>query len=167
MSRSLNKAQLIGNLTRDAELRYTPNGTAVANLSIATNRQWKDSQGNEQDQATFHRVVAWGKLAEICGQYLHKGDKVFVEGRIDNRKYTTQAGEDKYISEIVIDEMMMLGGKGGNPNDGGSQQYDPDDSPPEPDPDPEPETEPEPPAEPPVEDGQDEEEQVNLDDIPF
>ena len=113
MSRSLNKAQLIGNLTRDAELRYTPQGTAVVNFGIATNRQWKDSQGQQKDDVTFHRVVAWSKLAEICGQYLKKGTRIYVEGRIDNRTWENKQGEKQNTSEIVIDEMIILSSKDG------------------------------------------------------
>jgi single-strand DNA-binding protein len=100
---------LIGNLTRDPELKYTHSGTAVCSFTVATNRQWKDSSGNEQDQASFHRCVAWSKLAEICGQYLFKGKKVYIDGRIQNRSWETQQGEKKYMTEIVVNEMIMLG----------------------------------------------------------
>lgn len=114
MSRSLNKVMLIGNLARDPELKYTPNGTAVCTFTVATNRQWKDSSGNEQDQASFHRCVAWSKLAEICGQYLFKGKKVYIDGRIQNRSWETQEGEKKYMTEIVVNEMIMLGDNRGS-----------------------------------------------------
>src|SRR3972149_3758176 len=103
--KSLNKAQLIGNLTRDPELRYTPQGTAVVSFSVATNRQWNDSQGQQKDEVTFHRVVAWAKLAEICGQYLHKGTKVFIEGRISNREWDDKQGQKHNLTEIVADDM--------------------------------------------------------------
>lgn len=112
MAYSLNKVQLIGNLTRDPELRYTPSGTAVCNFTIATNRQWTDDQGQKQEDVEFHRVVAWGKLAEICGQYLNKGKKVYSEGRLQTRKWTTPEGEDKYTTEVVLNEMIMLDPKG-------------------------------------------------------
>ena len=128
MAYSLNKVQLIGNLTRDPELRYTPSGTAVCNFTIATNRQWTDDQGEKQDDAEFHRVVAWNKLAEICGQYLSKGKKVYAEGRLQTRKWTGQDGNDRYTTEVVINEMIMLDPKG--VTSGGSDDYDvPDDIP--------------------------------------
>ncbi|RJR28940.1 single-stranded DNA-binding protein [Candidatus Microgenomates bacterium] len=108
MARSLNRVQLIGNLTRDPELRYTPQGTAVATFSVATNRQWKTETGDSKDEAEFHRIVAWDKLAEICSQLLKKGSKVYVEGRIQTRKWQTKEGEDRTTVEIVISEMMLL-----------------------------------------------------------
>ena len=114
MSRSLNKAQLIGNITGNPEMRYTPNGTAVTNFSIATNRQWKDSQNKENDEVTYHRVVAWGKLAEICSQYLKKGSKVYVDGRISNRQWEDKEGVKKTTTELVLNEMLMLDSKGGS-----------------------------------------------------
>lgn len=110
MSRGLNEASLIGNLTKDPELRYTPQGTPVCSFSIATNRGWTSSSGEKKQEATFHRIVAWDKLGEICGQYLVKGKQVFVKGRIANRSYKDQQGVTKYISEIVASEMIMLGG---------------------------------------------------------
>jgi single-strand DNA-binding protein len=113
MARSLNNATLIGNITRDPEMRYTPSGSAVTNFSIATNRQWKDSQGQDKDEVTFHRVVAWGKLAEICSQYLKKGSKVYVAGRIANRKWTDKQNVEHTTTEIVLNEMLMLDNKGG------------------------------------------------------
>src|SRR3989304_4876555 len=102
MARSLNKLQLIGNLTKDPEMRYTSNGSAVTNFSIATNRQWKDSSGKENDEVTFHRVVAWGKLAEICSQYLKKGSKVYAEGRVSNRKWKDQQNVEHMTTEVVL-----------------------------------------------------------------
>jgi len=108
MARSLNKAQLIGNLTRDPELRYTPQGTAVCTFTVATNRQWKTDSGDLRDEADFHRVVAWDKLAEICSQMLSKGKKVFVEGRIQNRQWTGQDGVKRTTTEIVISDMLLL-----------------------------------------------------------
>lgn len=124
MARSLNRVQLIGNLTRDPELRYTPAGTAVATFSIATNRQWKTESGENKDEAEFHRVVAWDKLAEICGQLLKKGSKTYVEGRIQTRKWQTKEGEDRTTVEIVISEMMLLGGSTGGESFSNSPEID-------------------------------------------
>jgi single-strand DNA-binding protein len=108
MSRSLNKVQLIGNLTRDPELRYTPQGTAVCTFSVATNRQWRTESGEMRDEAEFHRIVAWDKLAEICANMLKKGRKVFVEGRIQTRKWTGQDGQARITTEVVISDMLLL-----------------------------------------------------------
>lgn len=107
--RSLNKVLLIGNLTRDPELRYTPTGTAVCTFGLATNRSWVPSDGSErQEETEYHRIVAWSKLAEICSQILQKGRKVYVEGRIQNRKWQTQEGQERETTEIVIDNMIAL-----------------------------------------------------------
>ncbi len=111
---NLNRAMLIGNLTRDPEVRTTPSGTAVASFSVATNQVWTDPSGNRQEKAEFHNIVAWRKLAEICGQYLHKGSKVYVEGRLQTRSWDDQTGNKRYITEIVIDNMIMLDSKGVN-----------------------------------------------------
>jgi len=108
MARSLNRAQLIGNLTRDPELRYTPSGAAVCSFSIATNRAWTTDAGEKHEEADFHRIVAWNKLAELCSQFLTKGRKVYVEGRISTRNYTAQDGTAKSITEIVISDMILL-----------------------------------------------------------
>ncbi len=108
MAKSLNKVMLIGNLTRDPELRYTPQGTAVCTFSIATNRSWKTESG-EKDEVEFHRLVAWDKLAEICGKFLKKGTRAYVEGRLQTRKFTTKEDNvEKTITEIVISDMLML-----------------------------------------------------------
>lgn len=108
-SRSLNKVQLIGNLTRDPELRYTPQGTAVCTVGLATNRSWSSGEGGErQEETEFHRVVAWSKLAEICGQLLKKGRKIYVEGRLQTREWTTQDGQKRQTTEIVMESMIML-----------------------------------------------------------
>ncbi len=112
MARSLNKVQLIGNLTRDPELRYTPQGTAVINFSVATNRRWKDDSGNWRDEADFHRIVAWDKLAEICSNLLKKGAKVYVEGRLQTRSWETQDGQRRYITEVNISDMILLDSRG-------------------------------------------------------
>ncbi len=121
--RSLNKVMLIGNLTRDPNLRYTPSGTAICSFGIATNRSWTSSDGGEkQERVDFHNIVSWAKLADICGQLLHKGDKVYVEGRIQNREWKQEDGTDRHITEIVIDNMMLLS------NSRGGAAYSGDDS---------------------------------------
>lgn len=106
--RSLNKVQLIGNLTRDPELRYTPQGTAVCTFSVATNRQWTTDQGEKKEDAEFHRVVAWSKLAEICSQMLSKGTRVYVEGRLQTRNWIGQDGNERTTTEIVASDMITL-----------------------------------------------------------
>lgn len=115
MARSLNRVQLIGNLTRDPELRYTPAGTAVTTFSIATNRQWKTESGEQKEDAEFHRIVAWDKLAEICSQFCKKGRQIYVEGRLQTRSWQTKEGADRQTTEIVISEMILLGGTGDSP----------------------------------------------------
>ena len=119
---------LIGNLTRDPNLRFTPNGTAVCSFGLATNRSWTSSDsGEKQERVDFHNVVAWGKLAEICGQLLHKGDKTYVEGRIQTRDWKTDEGVERRITEIVIDNMMLLSSRGGYvANDGGAEDEEED-----------------------------------------
>ncbi len=109
--RSLNKVLLIGNLTRDPELRYTPQGTAVCTLGLATNRSWQTDTGEKREETEFHRLVAWNKLAELCSQLLFKGRKIFVEGRLQTRQWTGQDGTPRQTTEIVIDEMMILDSK--------------------------------------------------------
>jgi single-strand DNA-binding protein len=111
MAKSLNRVQLIGNLTRDPELRYTPSGTAVCSFSIATNRSWTMESGEKKDETEFHRIVSWNKLAEICSQFLTKGRKVFVEGRLTTRSWTGQDGQQKSVTEIVISDMILLDNK--------------------------------------------------------
>jgi len=108
MARSLNRVQLIGNLTRDPELRYTPSGTAVCSFSIATNRNWTTDTGEKKEEAEFHRIVAWNKLAELCSQFLTKGRKVFVEGRLTTRSWAAQDGTQKQTTEIIINDMILL-----------------------------------------------------------
>jgi len=107
-SRSLNKVQLIGNLTRDPELRYTPQGTAVCTFGLATNRSWTTETGEKREETEFHRVVSWNKLAELCSQLLFKGKKVYVEGRLQTRSWTAQDGSQRQTTEIVIEEMIIL-----------------------------------------------------------
>ena len=113
-SRCLNRVLLIGNLTRDPELRYTPAGMAVASFGLATNRVWVTKQGEKKEDAQFHRIVAWNKLAELCSQLLSKGRRIYVEGRIQYREITDQTGVRKQVSEIVIDDMIILDNKGLN-----------------------------------------------------
>lgn len=111
---SLNKVQIIGNLTRDPEIRTTPQGTSVASFSVATNFTYTDASGQKVEKPEFHNVVAWRKLAEIIGQYVKKGSKIYVEGRLQTRDWTDQTGVKKYRTEIVADNMIMLDSKGGN-----------------------------------------------------
>lgn len=117
---NLNRAQLIGNLTRDPETRTTPNGQTVSSFGVATSSQWKDASGQKQERVEFHNIVAWGKLAEICQQYLGKGRKVFVEGRLQTREWQGQDGAKKNRTEIVAENMIMLDkapqGQQGAPN---------------------------------------------------
>lgn len=107
-SRSLNKVILIGNLTKDPELRYTPQGTAVCTFGLATNRSWTTDGGEKREDTEFHRVVAWNKLAELCSQLLFKGRKVYIEGRLQTRSWTGQDGNQRQTTEIVAEEMIIL-----------------------------------------------------------
>jgi len=113
---SLNKVMLIGNLGKDPELRYTTSGQAVASFNLATSEKFKNKNGESEERTEWHRVTLWGKLAEIAGEYLAKGRTVYIEGRLQTRKWTDRDGNEKYTTEIVGDRMQMLGGKG----DGGS-----------------------------------------------
>lgn len=106
---------IIGNLTRDPELRNTPSGQGVASFSVATNFVWTDQSGQQQKKTEFHNVIAWRKLAEICSKYLHKGSKVFIEGRLQTTDWTGQDGVKRYRTEIVAENMIMLDTKGGAP----------------------------------------------------
>ena len=112
MAMSLNKVQLIGNLTRDPEIKQIPGGTAVATIGLATNFAWKDQSGEKQQKTEFHNIVAWRKLAEICGQYLRKGSKVYFEGRLQTRDWEGEDGVKRYKTEIIADNMIMLDSKG-------------------------------------------------------
>lgn len=105
---SLNRAQVIGNVTRDPEIRQTPGGQSVANFAVATNRAWTDAKGQKQEEAEFHNVVAWGKLAEICTQYATKGRKIFVEGRLRTREWEGQDGQKRRSTEIVAENVIIL-----------------------------------------------------------
>ena len=107
-SRSLNKVMLIGNLTRDPELRYTPQGTAVCSFGIATNRSWTTDTNEKREETEFHRIVAWNKLAELCAQLLFKGRKVYIEGRLQTRTWNAQDGTQRQATEVVAEEMMIL-----------------------------------------------------------
>lgn len=110
-SKSLNKVMLIGNVTRDPELRYTPSGNAVVTFGLATNRQWKTDSGEIREDAEFHRLVAWNKLAELCGQLITKGRKIYVDGRLQTRSWTGTDNLQHTITEIVIDDMILLDSK--------------------------------------------------------
>jgi len=124
-ARSLNKVLLIGNLTRDPELRYTPSGTAVCTFGLATNRSWASNEGGErQEETEFHRIVAWAKLGEICSQLLFKGRKVYVEGRLQTRKWTGQDGNERETTEVVIDNMIALGAPKNAQNEESYSEYD-------------------------------------------
>jgi single-strand DNA-binding protein len=114
---SVNKVILIGNLGRDPETRYTTGGDAIANLNIATSEQWKDKNGEKQERTEWHRVVLFGRQAEIAGEYLKKGRSVYIEGRLQTRKYTDKDGVEKYSTEIVGDRMQLLGSREGGGGD--------------------------------------------------
>ncbi|MBS6210024.1 MAG: single-stranded DNA-binding protein SSB1 [Proteus hauseri] len=125
-SRGVNKVILIGNLGQDPEIRYMPSGGAVANLTLATSESWRDKQTGEMKEKTeWHRVVIFGKLAEIAGEYLRKGSQVYIEGQLQTRKWQDQSGQDRYSTEVVVNiggTMQMLGGRGGQdsaPSQGG------------------------------------------------
>lgn len=120
---SLNRAQIIGNLTRDPEIRNTQTGQSVANFGVATSSTWTDAAGTRQEKTEFHSVVAWGKLAEICGQYLGKGKKVFIEGRLQTREWDTPEGQKRQKTEIVADNLIMLDKAGGTGSQGGAPSY--------------------------------------------
>lgn len=109
---SVNKVLLIGNLGRDPETRHMPDGGAVTSISIATTESWKDKAGEKQEKTEWHRISFFGKLAEIAGEYLKKGSQVYVEGRLQTRKWQDKEGNDKYTTEIIADRMQMLGGRG-------------------------------------------------------
>lgn len=124
-SKGVNKVILVGNLGKDPEVRYTPNGKAVANLTLATSESWKDQSGQIQEKTEWHRISMFGKLAEIAGEYLRKGSQVYIEGKLQTRKWQNKEGHDQYTTEIVLDPfngvMQMLGGKGGSQSEGGFQ----------------------------------------------
>ncbi len=111
---SLNKAMIIGNVTKDPEMRTTPTGQNVTSFSVATNSFWTDQSGQKQTKAEFHNIVAWRKLAETCAQYLHKGSKVYIEGSLQSREWTGQDGVKRYRTEILANNMQMLDSRGGS-----------------------------------------------------
>jgi single-strand DNA-binding protein len=111
MARSVNKVILLGNLGKDPEVRYTGSGVAVATFSMATSEQWRDADGNAQERTEWHNIVVWRKLAEIVGEYLKKGSKIYCEGRLQYRTYDDKNGVKRYVTEIVMDTLVMLDGK--------------------------------------------------------
>jgi single-strand DNA-binding protein len=121
MSRSLNKVMLIGNVGSDPEVRATASGARVAKLSIATNRSFQDKSGQQQERTDWHRLTFFGKLADIVEQWVHKGDKIYVEGRLEYSQTQDDQGGTKYWTDIVVNEMMMLGGQGGGAGGGGGE----------------------------------------------
>jgi single-strand DNA-binding protein len=124
MAKSLNKVMLIGNLGKDPEIRYTGAGLPVATFSLATNESWKDQEGNQQERTEWHNIVAWSKLAEICQQYLKKGKKIYIEGRIQTRSYDDKnTGTKKYMTEIVAANMIMLDGGGSRGTGDGADAF--------------------------------------------
>jgi single-strand DNA-binding protein len=116
----LNRATILGRLTRDPEVRTTPNGKSVASMTVVTNMTWSDQSGNKQEKAEFHNCVLWGKLGEIAGQYLTKGRRVYVEGRVETRSWDAQDGTKKYRTEIIAKEMIMLDGPRGDSSNNAS-----------------------------------------------
>jgi single-strand DNA-binding protein len=121
---SVNKVILVGNLGKDPEVRYMPNGEAVCNFSIATTDSWKDKAGAKQERTEWHNIVMYRKLAEIAGEYLKKGRPVYVEGSLQTRKWQTKEGQDRYTTEIIADSMQMLGGKDSNASQQDTTEYD-------------------------------------------
>lgn len=125
MARGINKAILIGNLGNDPDIRYTASGTAIANISLATAESWRDKNSGEQQERTeWHRIVFFGRLAEVVGEYLRKGSQIYVEGRIQTRKWQDKEGNDRYSTEVVANEMQMLGGRGGGAGAGAPMNTD-------------------------------------------
>jgi len=115
MARGINKVILIGNLGKDPEMRYMPSGSAVANITMATTESWKDKQsGDQQERTEWHNIVFYNRLAEIVGEYLKKGSQVYVEGKLRTRKWQDKSGNDRYTTEIIANEMQMLGSRGGS-----------------------------------------------------
>ncbi len=126
MARGLNKVMLIGNLGKDPEMKYTPSGMPVTTFSVAVSRSWRTPEGENREETEWFRVVAWQKLAETCNEYLRKGMRVYIEGRLQTRKWTDQQGQERYTTEVVANEMVMLtsreesGGGGGGARERGS-----------------------------------------------
>jgi single-strand DNA-binding protein len=130
MAGGVNKVILVGNLGADPDMRYTPSGAGVCELRIATSDSWTDKNGQRQERTEWHRVIVWGKRAEVCAKYLAKGRQVYVEGRIQTRNYDDKDGNKRYITEVIANDVQFLGGK-----DGGGARRDHSDSPPPPEPD--------------------------------
>ena len=126
MARGINKVIIVGNLGNDPEVRYSSNGAAIANLSVATSESWKDKNtGEMQEKTEWHRIVMFNRLGEIAGEYLRKGSKVYIEGKLQTRKWQDQSGQDKYTTEIVANEMQMLDSRGDNAGQGGGGGFQP------------------------------------------
>jgi single-strand DNA-binding protein len=125
---SINKVTLIGNLGKDPEMRYMPSGEAIANLTLATTDNWKDKTGAKQEKTEWHRISMFGRIAEVAGEYLKKGSSVYIEGRLQTRKWQDKDGQDRYTTEIVANEMKMLGGRPGGGGGGGEATTSFDDS---------------------------------------
>jgi single-strand DNA-binding protein len=122
MARGINKVILVGNIGQDPEVRYSQSGTAMTSISVATSESWKDkTSGEQQERTEWHRVKFFGRLAEIAGEYLKKGSQVYIEGKLRTEKYTDKSGVEKYSTDIIADEMQMLGGKPGASEGGGSR----------------------------------------------
>lgn len=124
MAKDLNKAMIIGNLTRDPEVRTTQSGQQVASFGVATNRQWKNANGEQQEQAEFHNIVVWGRLAEICQQYLAKGRRAYFEGRLQTREWEAQDGTKRQRTEIVAEDMILLDSRGGSAGNNAGSGFD-------------------------------------------
>ena len=125
MARGINKVIIVGNVGGDPETRYMPSGSAVTNLTVATNESWKDKQTGEQKERTeWHRVAMFNRLAEIAAEYLRKGSQVYIEGKLRTRKWQDKSGQDRYTTEIIADEMQMLGGRGGSSSSSGGGNFD-------------------------------------------
>jgi single-strand DNA-binding protein len=141
MARGINKVIIVGNLGGDPETRYMPSGSAVTNLTVATNESWKDkATGEQKDRTEWHKVAMFNRLAEVAAEYLRKGSQVYIEGKLRTRKWQDKSGQDRWTTEIVADEMQMLGGRGGSGGGGSAPMNSPSDSgppsaPPQPGPD--------------------------------
>jgi single-strand DNA-binding protein len=122
MAKSVNKVILIGNLGKDPEVKYTPSGTPVAKFTLATNERFKDKSGEWQDRTEWHNIVAWQRLAEIVGEYVKKGQKVYIEGRIQTHSWDDKDGHKKYMTEIIANDLVLLSGRGEGDSDGGGSR---------------------------------------------
>jgi single-strand DNA-binding protein len=131
MARGINKVIIVGNLGGDPETRYMPSGSAVTNLTVATNESWKDKQtGEQKDRTEWHKVAMFNRLAEVAAEYLRKGSQVYIEGKLRTRKWQDKSGQDRWTTEIVADEMQMLGGRGGSGGGSAPMSSDQDSGPP-------------------------------------